>query len=213
MDDVGIVAAGRPVPGAVDRIRRYCGLGWSGGPPETWAWHYFDAIETRHDDVVTPIDVLTAASLHPALSRTEMAFFREESPALRAFLADLPSDSRLAKVTDDILALLCSLPERFPTTSISLLSKVFHRKRPHLVPMLDRHIVDWYRPMTGERAMAQAWAPIVCALHAEHRDDQIAMALSSAGEDIEAELSASFGGRWRLSWLRAVDIAIWMEAR
>ncbi len=44
IDDLPIVAAGREIPDALDRIRRYCGLRWSGGPPETWAWPYFDTV-------------------------------------------------------------------------------------------------------------------------------------------------------------------------
>lgn len=44
MNDLPIVAAGREIPDGLDRIRRYCGLSWSGGEPETWAWRYYDVI-------------------------------------------------------------------------------------------------------------------------------------------------------------------------
>lgn len=44
MEDLPFVAAGREVPRALDRVRRYCGLPWSGGPPETWAWQFYDAL-------------------------------------------------------------------------------------------------------------------------------------------------------------------------
>jgi hypothetical protein len=37
MNDLPIVVAGRTIPDGVDRVRRYCGLPWSGGTGETWA--------------------------------------------------------------------------------------------------------------------------------------------------------------------------------
>ena len=46
MQELEIVAAGREIPDALDNIRHYCGLAWSGGPPETWAWDYYDAVPT-----------------------------------------------------------------------------------------------------------------------------------------------------------------------
>ena len=73
-EDLSIVAGGRELPDALDRIRRYCGLPWSGGAPETWAWHFDDEVPTADDDDVIPTDVLCASSLHPGLSRADLAF-------------------------------------------------------------------------------------------------------------------------------------------
>ena len=72
----GLVLAGVPSPHAVDRVRRYCGLPWSGGPPETWAFRYFDAIETDGDRL-EPTDVVSAAALHPGVSRSDLTFFHD----------------------------------------------------------------------------------------------------------------------------------------
>ena len=41
---------------------------------------------------------------------------------------------------------------------------MLHRKRPRLLPLFDRAVVDWYRPVTGQRAAATAWAPLLAAL-------------------------------------------------
>lgn len=215
MSDVVLYAAGRVIPDGVDRIRRYCGLEWSGGPPETWAWPYYDAVPTRHDDIVEPTDVVCAAALHPGLGRADLAFFHERGDELSEWLQALPSDSPLWEVGGDVVAHVAHLADRFAEVSISLLSKVLHRKRPHLIPLLDRHVVDWYRPVTGRRAMAEAWPAMVQAMRDEQSDPEWRFVTTMALHPVQRELwpdSEAAGGR-RLSFLRAVDIAIWMGSR
>ncbi|MHB8328031.1 MAG: hypothetical protein ACYDD6_00115, partial [Acidimicrobiales bacterium] len=114
MEDLPIVAAGRTVPDALDRIRRYCGLAWSEGPPETWAWHYYDAVPAEHDYNVTPVDVLCAAALHPGLSRSDLSFFRDRHTDLSAWLADMPDGCHLRETSDQVVDHLARLPEAFP---------------------------------------------------------------------------------------------------
>lgn len=215
MEDKPIPAAGREILGALDRIRRYCGLSWSGGRPETWAWHYYDAIPTDHDDVVTPTDVVCAAALHPSLSRHDLSYFRETSGAVSAWLAGVPSGARLGELSDEAVDHIATLPNTLVGPAVSLLSKVLHRKRPYVLPVLDRHVIDWYRPLTGKRAAAEAWGPLVRAMRAEELDDERRQRMSSAVGSIEKELwpRVSADERPRLSWLRATDIAIWMGSR
>lgn len=215
MRDLPIVAAGREVPNALDQIRRYCGLHWSGGPPETWAWAYYDAIPTSHDDVVTPVDVVSVAALHPGLSKEDLTFFRESARAVSAWLSEVPTGQRLFELSDAAVEHVATLPDALAGPSVSFLSKVLHRKRPHVVPLLDRHIVDWYRPVTGKRAHAEAWGPLVRSIHDEEGDDERRLMMSIALNGIEQELWPDAGpdARPRLSWLRAIDIAIWMGTR
>lgn len=215
MDDMPIAAAGREIPGALDRIRRYCGLGWSGGRPETWAWHYYDAIPTNHDDDVTPTDVVCAAALHPSLSRDDLLYFREAAATVVSWLQRVPSGPRLGELSDEAVDHIATLPTALAGPSVSLMSKVLHRKRPDVLPVLDRHVVDWYRPLTGKRAAAEAWGSIVRAMRAEELDDERRRRMSTAVISIEKELwpGVSADERPRLSWLRATDIAIWMGSR
>ena len=213
-DDLPIVAAGRVVPDALDRIRRYCGLPWSGGGPETWAWPYYDLVPTAHDDVVSPVDVICAAALHPGLSRDDLAFFQEHQSALSAWLARVPSGPRLWELDDATVAHLAVMPD-LGAPSLTLLSKVLHRKRPHAIPLLDRHVIDWYRPLTGKRAAGETWGPLVRAMRAEEFDGRRRLTTAIAVSVIEREMwpDVLADERPRLSWLRAVDIAIWMGSR
>lgn len=215
MTELTLYAAGRHVPDASDRIRRYCGLPWSGGPPETWAWQYYDAIPSLHDNVVRPLDVVSAAALHPGLTRRDLAFFRERGDELSQWLGMIDSDKLLWQADDVALAHLASMVKFEPDVSVSLLSKVLHRKRPHMIPLLDRHIVDWFRPVTGRRENYEAWPRIMRALHADLADPERCLLTAIFASTVRGELEA-FGGKGYpvgTSWLRLIDISIWMGSR
>jgi hypothetical protein len=205
MDNIPIQVGGRDVPDALDHIRRYCGLPWSGGSPETWAYRYFDLVPSEFSDEVTSVDVLAAAALHPGLSRTDLAFFVDRADDLSGWLRGVPVDAELQSADSELLAHLGALVD-FDDVSITLLSKVLHRKRPSLIPLLDRHIVDWYRPVTGERSATLAWAPIIRAMQHDLNADANG-SLSAIADALRPELPTS------PSAIRLIDIAIWMGAQ
>lgn len=205
MSDTALVLAGRIIPDPADRIRRYCGLPWSGGTPETWAFRYYDAVPSADPDRIDPVDVMVTAALHPGFSRTDLAYFTEEAGKLEAWLRSIPSDVDLADAGDDLVDYVAGLSTWDAPVGLSLRSKVLHRKRPQLVPLFDRAVVDWYRPVTGERAAASAWAPLLRAL----RDD-LALADSRAAiEEISAQVQGALEGPVP-SPLRLADIVVWM---
>lgn len=205
MNNIPIQVGGRDVPDALDRIRRYCGLTWSGGSPETWAYRYFDLVPSELPDEVTSVDALAAATLHPGLSRTDLAFFVDRADDLSDWLRRVPVDAELRTADSNLLTYLDALAD-FDDVSTTLLSKVLHRKRPSLIPLLDRHIIDWYRPVTGERSATLAWAPIIRAM----QQDLIGGAngsLTAIADALRPELASP------PSAIRLIDIAIWMGAQ
>lgn len=200
-----LVLGDRTVESVWDRIRRYCGLPWSGGAPETWAYRYYDAVVTD-DRTVVPVDVLSTTALHPGLSRADLTWFYERSTELDRWLASIPVHVGLGEAGDDLLDRLADVSRWEGAPSVSLLTKVLHRKRPALIPLVDRHILDWYRPITGERSAALAWPSLLRALR-QDLFGQNALRLVLIGVELEKELGRS------LTPLRLVDIAIWMGSR
>lgn len=207
MDAMPLRVAGRDIPSALDLIRRYCGLPWSGGPPETWAYHYYDRLPTAADDDVAPVDVLAAASLHPGLSRRDLAFFRDHRADLADWLEAVPTEIDLGAASDGDLEHLASLVEFGTETSVTLLTKVLHRKRPRIVPLVDRHIIDWYRPVTGERSVAKVWRPLLEAMRDDAAGDSEPF-LAVATEALHVELADN-----PPMYIRLIDIAVWMGAQ
>ena len=205
MKNIPIQVGGRDVPDALDHIRRYCGLTWSGGSPETWAYRYFDLVPSELPDEVTPVDVLAAAALHPGLNRSDLAFFVDRADDLSEWLRSIPVDAKLRTADSNLLTYLDVLVD-FDGVSITLLSKVLHRKRPSLIPLLDRHIIDWYRPVAGERSATLAWARIIRTMQQDLIGDTNGL-LTEIAEALRPELASP------PSAIRLIDIAIWMGAQ
>ena len=195
-----------PFERALDDIRRYCGLPWSGGPPEVFAYRYFDALpERREDDEVRPVDVLAAGALHPGLTKADLTYFVEARHQLREELAALPTGVDLGDAPREVVHRVLTLGERVqPACGLSLLTKVLHHKRPRLVPMLDRTLTDTYRRFSGERG-AKAWRPCVGLLQRDLAFEENRKALSEIQRMLASELDAA-----PPSQLRLADIAIWM---
>lgn len=202
-----LVVAGSPLVGAEDLVRRYCGLPWSGGEDETWAYRYFELVHDVDPDRVAPVDVLTAAALHPGLRQADLAWFWRHQDQCSRLLAELPAGTDLARASRPDLRALQALPAFLDGTEVelSLLTKVLHRKRPRLVPMLDRALVDRYRRCLPGRGV-QSWARLVELLLADLNNPANAPMLTSLSDSLSEGLPVV------PSHLRLVDIAVWMTA-
>lgn len=201
-----VVIAGRPVgwSEALTRVQRYCGLPWDDNPPETWAFRYYDEITTDPTEIV-PEDVTCAAALHPGISRDDLAYFWDHREDLTGWLEPFPVDLHLRSADDAVIAQLAELPVRFPGASLTLLSKVLHRKRPWLIPLIDREIIDWYRPLTGQRRAVDAWEPLLHHLAQDLQTNRDPLA--------EFRLVLCMLHNVTVSDLRTIDIVIWMGAQ
>jgi len=202
LDHLVVSLAEREVTQVWDKVRRYCGLPWSGGEAETWAFAYYDSIDAAHDDAITSVDVVATASMHPGLSKAELAFFVDRASQLSDWLRAVPVGVPLHQLNDDAVAHIVDLMA-FDEINLSLLSKVVHRKRPDAIPLLERHIIDLYRPVTGERAGAKAFPAIVRALRSD-------LAAGAAGPLAAIAAAIEHQTDRTLSLLRVADIAIWM---
>jgi hypothetical protein len=173
------------------------------------AFSYYDALpERREDDVLRPVDVLSAAALHPGLRWRDLQFFSWEAPRLAAWLEAIPGGVDLADADEDLVEEVARLPERFDGhPGLSVLSKVLHAKRPRLIPILDRTLTDWYRPISSRRGES-AWRDCVRLLHG----DLAALHNRTILRAIRSELRVDLGVT-APSELRIADIAIWMQVR
>jgi hypothetical protein len=208
MNEVTLLCAGRAIAKARDQIRRYCGLTWSGGEPETWAYEYYDSIPTGPGDEITPADLLPSAALHPGFGRDEAVFFNTGgAEACEGWLSGLPRDVDLADADEPTVESLTELPRISERIGLSIVSKVTHRKRPRLIPLFDRAVVDRYRQLTGLRGEA-AWPALVSELRSDLSLEPNRQFFSEVKTEIASELDGPVP-----SDLRLMDIAIWMDGR
>jgi hypothetical protein len=204
--DFAVTLAGRRYDHAGDLLRRYCGLPWSSGAAETWAFRYYDLIPSGDPDTVDPLDVVATAALHPQISRADLAWFHDHRTELSYWLRDHPHNERLKTADDSAISDLAGLPGRFDAVPLVLLTKVLHRKRPQLIPLLDRHVIDAYRPITGQRAANPAWRPLLAAMRDDLADAENALLFVVHGQTLSAEAGHD------VSDLRMLDITVWMSA-
>jgi hypothetical protein len=198
-----LVLAGRPIDReeAWTRVLRYCGLPWGDNPPETWAFRYYDAIETD-PTLLTSVDVVSAGALHPGISRDDLAYFWDHRDELTSWLDRFPVDLELRAADDATIEQLAELPTLFQGPSLSLLTKVLHRKRPWLIPVIDREVIDLCRPLTGQRRAADAWSPLLHHLADDLQTNRDTLA--------EFRLVLRMLHGLSLSDVRTADIIIWM---
>ena len=203
VEDV-LVVAGRSVPDGWGRVARYCGVARAGEPPEVWAFPYYDQIAlTAESDRPDAIDVLAAGAMHPGLTRGELEGFVRGADELAQWLATVPGDVDLADATDADLETVTALSSLGLGIGLPLLSKVVHRHRPRLVPLVDRAVLDAYRRQTDERTADRAWPRLLACLRTdlggtnrpilESYSDRVAIATGT-----------------RISPVRVLDIVVWM---
>jgi hypothetical protein len=195
----GLVLAGRPLA-PIDGIRRYCGLPWSGGHPQVWAYQYYDVVPFTGPGI-GPIDVLAAAVLHPGLRRSDLTFFANHGGIVDSWLRGALEQLALADADDSTIDHLEELALWPGAPTLALLTKVLHRARPALMPLVDKHILEWYRPITGERMAREAWPRLLRAIASDAATN--ADSLDELADEVEK------GTGLRPSALRIIDIAIW----
>ncbi len=203
IDASGLTLAGRTIDigEAWTRVFRYCGLPWDEQPSETWAFRYYDEIETD-PAVVTSQDVVCAGALHPGISLDDLAYFWDYRDDLNVWLDRFPPDLELRAADDTTMSELAELPSLFPGPSLSLLTKVLHRKRPWLIPIIDREVIDLYRPLTGQRRAVDAWEPLLRHLADDLQTNRDPLA--------ELRLALRIPHGISVTDLRTIDIIIWM---
>ncbi len=152
--------------------------------------------------------MLSTAALHPGLRWRDLQYFSWEASRLQAWLETIPRGVDLADAEEDLVAEVARLLERFGGhPGLSILSKVLHAKRPRLVPILDRTLTDWYRPISSRRGES-AWQDCVRLLHGDLAARSNRTILRAIRSEIRVELGAVVP-----SELRVADIAIWMQVR
>ena len=88
--------------------------------------------------------------------------------------------------------------DKFPGVDWVTAGKILARKRPHLIPILDRHVDSYLQPPKGE-----FWEVLGAALQEGELVEQI--------ERLRPKPVSSVEMRAQVSTIRLLDVAIWMH--
>ena len=210
-------AAGRTLTGLYDAVAQYCGAPFGEQRPETWAFPYFDLIPLDESRGFSHLDVVASAALHPNLRNEDLRYFDDLNikSEWASLLHSLPEDldlgdaehfhvQQIARIYQDLQGF--TSPNGYKP-SLSLLTKVLHRRRPRLIPIFDRAMIDFYRPVTRQRGES-TWPQLVEALHGDLANPENRNVLRWVAEGVMDRIDQPGAA---LSELRCFDIAVWMK--
>src|SRR5207245_914287 len=101
---------------------------------------------------ITPVDVLATAAVNSFVNSAPQvrAVHRAMAAACDPLLAEVPSDADLLDENAvNAIARLVHAAVQARFVLIPVATKVLHRKRPALIPMLDQVLLDYYADALG----------------------------------------------------------------
>ncbi|MFH1329802.1 MAG: DUF6308 family protein [Actinomycetota bacterium] len=174
---------------------------------------YYDGIASGDPDRVDPIDVLATVSMNSRVNDAAgvRSVHRGLSAACEPILPHIPEDADLLDFDLGVVEELLDAACRVHGVLIAVATKVLHRKRRRLIPMLDSVLIDHYLAIGvetnrawlgyGTRA-AGAVMPVLKAFRAD---------LGEAAPDLEGLSGPLVAEGFRLTSLRMLELLIWME--
>jgi hypothetical protein len=119
------------------------------------SYQNYDLANVAHDDVLTVADIRVANAMIARMSPRVMAGIYARASVINAALAEVPSTSSLASAEDAIpwpaLEELMRAMDGIPEVRLARQTKVLHKKRPALIPVLDSVVESYLRRVDSVR--------------------------------------------------------------
>ncbi len=119
------------------------------------SYRSYDLAPVKQDDVLTEADIRVANAMIARMSQQVIASIHLRAPIINAALARVPPGATLAVATDAIpwqeLEELMGAMQGIPEVKLARQTKVLHKKRPALIPILDSVVETYLRHVEGLR--------------------------------------------------------------
>lgn len=113
------------------------------------SYQSYDLALVKHDEVLTEADIRVANAIIARMSPRVMAGIYARAPVINAALGQVPSSASLAVPDDrvpwDALEQLMRAMDGIPEVGLPRQTKVLHKKRPALIPILDSVLEKYLR--------------------------------------------------------------------
>jgi len=174
---------------------------------------YYDAVPSTNPNHIDPVDVLVTVSMNSFVNTAEKArsIHRGLAEACDPILEVIPEDADLRVIDLPLVERLLDAACQVRGVLIPVATKVLHRKRRSLIPMLDSVLIDYYlhagvdvvrAAFEDGRRAGKAARPILERFRAD---------LSGGWDDLTAVTGALATSGFRLTPLRALELLIWTE--
>jgi hypothetical protein len=119
------------------------------------SYQSYDLAAVEHDDVLTESDIRVANAMIARMSPRVMAGIHARAPVINAALEGVPPTASLAAAEDAIpwqaLEGLMRAMQGIPEVRLARQTKVLHKKRPALIPILDSVVESYLRRVDSVR--------------------------------------------------------------
>ncbi len=177
-------------------------------------YDYYDAIGDDEPDRITPLDVIVTAAVNARIGRASelRRIHRGVAERCDRLLAEIPRGADILEWEIAGVAEVVHEAAQVDGVAIAVATKILHRKRPDLIPMLDSVLVKHYFHLPQEQEL-----PL--RLYDKGRMGEVATELLEAARvDVagaRAELNALREGLasegFRVTRVRTLDALLWTE--
>lgn len=177
---------------------------------------YYDAVPKGDPNRVEPVDVLATVGINSRIDTADKVRIVHLSMAASCdpLLPDIPPEADLLRFEPlDAVVELLSAAMKARYVLLASATKVLHRKRPGLIPVLDSVVVAHYLDRLGEqKLLARSWEDRTAAKEAGRlallgaRED-----LKGASQEINDLAEALSAAGFHLAPVRVLDILVWSE--
>ena len=199
--------SGCTIPDPSERLAAFCSA----------EYIYYDAIVSTEPNKIEPIDVLATVSVNSYVDRAAKVYGVHQGmrAACEPLLPAVPTDAGLLDLNlwRDVVRELLHASVQVRGVLLPVATKVLHRKRRHLIPMLDNVILEYYfgrdpelRPLLAASQDARKAADVGMQALDLFRADLVATSgtVESLGEELAAQGFA-------LTAVRILEILLWTE--
>jgi len=170
----------------------------------------YDAANVSHDNQLTVHDILLSVAVNSRLDAKGLSSIWREKWRVEQHLGLLPPTLDLAdphaEIPWETIVRVFTEFEHIRHAKLAVASKILHKKRPSLIPMMDDVIRRYYQQAYPEFAWSRMCGPLSGQLMHHFRDDLLA-----ARPQLETLAAYLHADGYQLTLVRLLEMLIWIE--
>lgn len=204
--DVLALPSGCTIPDPSERLRSFC----------AGEYAYYDAIPSADPDRIEPLDVLVTVAVNSFVNTASKVYRVHQGmrDACEPLLPEIPEEADLVDLDrwHEPLRVLLHAAVQARDVLIPVATKVLHRKRRMLIPMLDNIVLQYYFREPGLKPLlAASQNKAKAADVAMHALDLFRADLIATKEMLSSLQADLAEGGFALSSVRILEILLWTQ--
>jgi len=195
-----VLANGDRIDHCLEKVLSFC--------QEDASYEAYDLLDIAQDDTLTDLDILVANNIRARMDGRAFLSFKRNKAKIERALGTLPVDVALDDPWPDERLMRQGIEKAYlacwdEQVGPARITKVLHKKRPQLIPLMDRVVVigRYYAKYPGPRS----WVPCMMAVTDRIKEDM--MRNATALQDLQKGLREK---AINLTRVRLFDILLWM---